>query len=363
MNELCLEYKPDAARAFERIAAWWEKGILDRPTLQVTAPAANPRPVPRKEHATLAERWMDVEHTVACADAWIASTYWGGEILPAFFPNLGPEVLTAALGAPLEFMNETSYSVPILRNWADVPNLAFDPASSAVRTVAEMTRRGLEVGSGRFLTGITDLHPGGDLAASLRDPQQLCVDLAETPEQVHALMGRLRPTFYQFFVLQHEMMRAAGQTITTSWLPLCAEGRYYIPSNDFSCMVSEPMFREFFLEEIVEEVEWLDRSIYHLDGPGALRHLDTLLEIERLDAIQYVIGAGNEPASRWMHVFRRIQEGGKNLHIDIAPDELDTFMEALRPEGVMLKTWARTPEEADALVARVARWGTHGRAR
>ena len=91
-------------------------------------------------------------------------------------------------------------------------------------------------------------------------------------------------------------------------------------------MVSNAMFREFFLDELVEEADWLDRSIYHLDGPGALRHLDTLLSIDNLDGIQFVYGAGNEPASRWMAEYRRIQNAGKVLHISIDAAELDPFM-------------------------------------
>jgi hypothetical protein len=351
-----LEYKPDAQRALERMEAWWEGAILDRPCIQVTAPKPNPRPVPEKRHATLRDRWLDVDFNVARHDAWLANTYWGGEILPQFWPNLGPEIMTAALGAELEFSEGTSWSVPMLRDWADIPKLKIDPENPYVRVILEMTRRGLEAGKGRFLTGLTDLHPGADLAASLRDPLQFNLDLVESPEECHRLMDQLRPTFYEFYELQYALMREAGQTVTSSWLPLFTDGRYYIPSNDFSCMVSTPMFREFFLSEIVEECEWLDRSIYHLDGPGALRHLDDLLAIEKLGAIQWVFGAGNEPASKWMRVYKRVQAAGKGLHIGIEPGELDFFMENLKPEGVMLQTWAASPEEADAMIARVAKW-------
>ncbi|HXG24979.1 MAG TPA: hypothetical protein VNJ09_10515 [Chthonomonadales bacterium] len=361
MGCLELEYKPDAAQAVRRMEAWWEGEVLDRPAIQVCAPKPNPRPLPEKHHASLRERWMDVDYAVECADIRAANTYWGGEILPSYWPNLGPEILAASLGAELVFGENTSWSVPLLEDWEDIPNLAVNEDNPYLRTILDMTRRGLEVGRGRFIVGLTDLHPGGDLAASLRDPQQLCVDLVLEPERVHALMEQLRPAFYRFYELQHRILLEAGQTITTSWLPLFAEGRYYIPSCDFSCMISPEMFHAFFLEEIIEEIEWLDRSIYHLDGPAALRHLHLLLEIEPLDAVQFVFGAGNEPASKWMPVYRQIQAAGKNLHISIEPWEIDLFMEALRPEGVMLSTWARSVEEADALIAKVAKWTGCGR--
>jgi hypothetical protein len=356
VRDLELEYKPDAAKAIERMSAWWEGAILDRATIQVTAPKPNLRPMRESTHASLRDRWMDGEYQVARAAAWVGNTYWGGEILPAFVPDLGPEVMTAALGAELVFGEDTSWSVPILHDWADIGKLVIDPGSEYVSKIIEMTELGLEAGRRKFLVGLTDLHPGADLAASLRDPQQLCLDLVTEPERVHELMDQLRPTFYTFYELQDRLLREAGQPVTTSWLSLFAQGRYYIPSADFSCMISNEMFREFFLPEILEEIEWLGRSIYHLDGSQALHHLDTILEIGKLGAVQYVWGEGQGPASKWMDVFRRVQEAGKNLHISIEPWEIDSFVEALRPEGVMLQMRAGSIEEADALIARVSRW-------
>jgi hypothetical protein len=358
--ELDLACKPDAARAWERMDAWWNRAILDRPTIQVTAPARIRRPPPEKHHTSVRERWIDAEHTVACFDAQAASTYWGGEILPSLFPNLGPEIMTAAYGAALEFSEGTSWSVPCLHDWSDIPKLRLDPENDYVRKLLEITRLGLVAGRGKWLTGLTDLHPGGDLAASLRDPQTLCVDLVTEPERVHELLEHIRPSFFEFYELQYSLMREAGQKVTTSWLPLFSAGRYYIPSNDFSCMISAPMFVEFFLPELLDETEWLDRSIYHLDGPGALRHLDTLLAMPKLGAIQWVYGAGNEPASKWMPVLKRIQAAGKNIHISIAASELDAFMENLEPEGVMLATGVGSVEEAEALITRVAKWTRRG---
>jgi len=351
-----LEYKPDAAEAIARMDAWWHHAILDRPTIQVTAPGTRKVPIPVKHHASLRDRWMDVEYNVERSAAICANTYWGGEQLPHIWPNLGPEVLSAALGAELVFGEDTSWSVPILHDWADVPRLRFDPHNEYMEAIVQMTHLGLELGRGKFLVGYTDIHPGGDLAASLRDPQQLCLDCVEAPEQVEALMAQLKPTFTQLYTLQEEILVGAGQTIATSWLPLFATGRYYIPSCDFSCMVSPAMFQRLFLPEIVDEIEWLDRSIYHLDGPNALPHLDALLSIPKLDAIQFVYGAGNEPASRWMHVYRRIQKAGKNLHITVSPEEIPVFMEELEPEGVMLQTWCSTPQEAEDLIKLIFRW-------
>lgn len=354
--DLDLEYKPDAEQALARMEAWWEGEILDRPTIQVTAPRPDPKPLPVKHHATLREHWLDTEYVVECAAIQIANTYWGGEILPFFWPNLGPDVQAACMGAELEFGEDTSWSKPILTDLDHLPALEIDPDNIYTRTLLAMTQLSLEMGKGRFLTGHTDLHPDADLLAALRGPEQLCIDLALEPGKVRNLVQRVRSSFFTLYNLQRDLMLSAGQTVTTSWLPLFSEGSYYIPSNDFSCMISNRDFREFFLPQIIEQTEWLDRSIYHLDGPDALRHLDCLLEIPSLEAIQYVWGAGKGKATDWIPTFERIQEAGKNLWIPIESDELETMMETLRPQGVMLSIQASCVEEVETLIERVSHW-------
>lgn len=352
-----LEYKPDSEQALKRMEAWWQGAILDRPTIQIGAPLAEPRlPVPEKQHATHRERWLDLEHTVDVTLARVANTFFGGEIFPTFSPNLGPEILPAAFGCELEFTENTSWAVPCLESWDDVPDLHLDTDNQYVKGILELTRLGVERGKGKFITGLTDIHPGGDLAAALRDPQQLALDIGLERERVERLLRHLEPSFFVFYEMGHQILRDAGQTLTTAWLSLVSKGRYYIPSNDFSCMVSPQDFDELFLPEIKLECDWLDTSIYHLDGPDALRHLDSLLSIDSLGGIQWVFGAGNGPASRWMDVYQRIQAAGKNMQICCGVDEIDVFMANLNPEGVMITTGARTQEAAEAAIEKVSKW-------
>ncbi len=110
------------------------------------------------------------------------------------------------------------------------------------------------------------------------------------------------------------------------------------------------------LPELAREWAWLDHSLYHLDGPGAIRHLDSLLAAPDLNGIQWVPGANSGPATRWIPLLKRIQSAGKCIHYSIAPEELDVLIENLRPQGVMFNLWVSSPEEADAVVARVSRW-------
>lgn len=49
------------------------------------------------------------------------------------------------------------------------------------------------------------------------------------------------------------------------------------------------MYDDFCLPGMKEVARHFEFSIYHLDGEGALRHLDSILEIPGLRAIQWAL--------------------------------------------------------------------------
>ena len=107
---------------------------------------------------------------------------------------------------------------------------------------------------------------------------------------------------------------------------------------DVSGLFSEEMFRRFVVPEVQAMARWADFSFYHLDGPGAKRHLEALLEIPELGCIQWIRGAGGGRATDWLPLLRRIQDGGKRLYVECPVSELRTLVGQLRPDGLMIDT-------------------------
>jgi hypothetical protein len=122
-------------------------------------------------------------------------------------------------------------------------------------------------------------------------------------------------------------------------------------------MISKAMFDDMFLPGLRNECAHTRASIYHLDGPGALHHLDSLLGIPELNAIQWVYGAGKGPATRWLDVYRKCQAAGKSIQLGVSLDELEIVIGNLKPEGVWLGVdGIRGREEAETVITRVSRW-------
>jgi hypothetical protein len=350
-----LEFKNDWEQARRRLTAWWDGEVIGRVALQVTAPREGVarRSVPAPP--SVERRWTDAQYAIESAEARMAATYYGGEAFPCYWPNLGPDVFAGYLGCPLEFGEQTSWSVPIVESWAAHPPLRLDPQNHWWRLTLEMTRLAAERGRGRYLVGLTDLHGGVDGLAALRDPQRLCLDLYDCPDDVRAAMRALIPIWFVIYETPLRIVLAKSpDNGSTTWLPVWSPGKCYPISCDFAALVSPAMFREFILPHLLAEAAWLDHAICHLDGPDATRHLDALFEIPQLRAIQWVPGARwDGQMLEWLPLLKRIQAAGKGLHLSVKPEEVLPLVRALRPEGLLLSTSCRSEVEARDLLRAV----------
>jgi len=355
-----FSFKPNYQQTRDRIEAFWKREVLDRPLTMFTIarPLEEQIALPPSHHVSPSERWLDAAYQAESALARLSNIdFTIGDALPIAYPNLGPEIFSAFYGCPVHFSDwGTSWTDPILDDWADADQLTLDWNHPYLLRLDEMTDALLEMGRGKFITGMTDWHPGGDALAAFRDPQRLAVDLIEHPVEVKQLLARVEADYFKMYDRFYKKLRAAGQPIT-SWLPLLADGKYYIPSNDFSIMISQRMYEEFFLPGLIRECQYLDRSIYHLDGPGALRHLDSILAIPELDALQWVFGAGNEGFERWVWVYQKAQAAGKGIQVTCTLEEVEQVMQVLSPRGLFLDV-SNVPnrDAGEELLRRLERW-------
>lgn len=329
-----FKLKPDYEKTKERYEAFWEREIIDRPPVSITLPVENPKKIPAKKYINLEEKWLDIDYRAEWTSVNIANREYLADALPVAWPNMGPEIFSAWCGCGYRYGETTTWSEPCISDWEkDAGRAVFNENHPLFIKTVEYTKRLLEYGKDNFIVGLTDFHPGGDHLAALRDPQELALDMIDHEEEIRAKLISSRKEFFGVYNIFYNMLRGAGMPVT-SWTPLIHDGSFYIPSNDFSCMISNEMFEDIFLPGITEECRFYERSIYHLDGPGALRHLDSILGIKELDAVQWVPGAGHEGYARWAPVYQRIQNAGKALQLSITLDELPMVFETLRPEGV-----------------------------
>jgi gamma-glutamylcyclotransferase (GGCT)/AIG2-like uncharacterized protein YtfP len=353
-----IDYLDDWEQRLDRQDAFWNCEIIDRPVAHIIVPRENSDyPYPKEPHyLSVRERWFDAEYVARKALATIMNQEYLGDALPAYDLNLGPEVFSAYFGMEMEYGEGTTWSIPNLLDWSQVDEIKFSEDNLYWKKTLEITDALLEIGRGKFYTGYTDLHPGGDCLAAFRDPINLNLDMIDAVDEVKSLLKYTDEVFLWVFEEFCRKLSGAGQAISC-WPRIVSRLKWFVPSNDFSCMVSKAMFDDVFLPGIAESCRKVEASVYHLDGPGALQHLDSLLEIKELNAIQWVHGAGNGRPGDWLHVYKKCQAAGKGLHIYMDANDLDVIIENLKPEGLWLCIGGvKNKDESSNILKRLGKW-------
>ncbi|MDA3960018.1 MAG: hypothetical protein PF961_04440 [Planctomycetota bacterium] len=349
----------DFAATCQRFEAWWNCEVTDRPpvTLYTCDQPARPPGPAAPTYADHRARWFDIEQRLAAHAHAVSHTRYVGDTVPTFMPNLGPEVVATCYGAELTFTDSTSWAEPCCASAAEVCQRQLSRDGAYWQWILNATKRSLELGAGKWLTAGTDLHTSGDLIAALRDPQEILLEMALDDAAVDTAMHHLAGIFEPLYRDQADPIRAIGQPML-SWTNCLCDGFGGVVQCDLICMLSPAHFQRFILPLLQEEMAFLDRSLFHLDGPGALRHLDDFIACDDLDAIQWVYGAGGGKASDWTEVYQRIQAGGKAMHIVCADlNDARGVMQAIGPAGAWFEIHGSYPmAEVDAFLKEVTEW-------
>ena len=351
------------SRIRARYEAFWQGEILDRPLIKIAAP------MPGAEGETDPDRrptgdedavdWAtNPERVMRRLERGVARTYYTGDAFPLVFPVTPGLVAieTAYLGCPYKVdpVATTAWISPIIENWDDPPSFEVDPDNFWWKATQQLLEVGARQGAGRYIAGIPDLQGGGHVAVMMRGTERFAIDLFDHPQQVKAAIKAVNEAWLYYCETCYDIVRRWNEGYV-DWNGVWSDVSSFTVECDFAAMISPEMFNEFFLPALVKQTEWMERSVFHLDGEGQLVHLDTFLSIPTMDGIQWVPGARGGNMTDWMPLLKRIQDSGKLLTIGCRPWEVKRLLTELKPEGVCLGTSCGSAAEADALLDKVNR--------
>jgi len=353
-----LLYKDDWDDAKERYRAWWAHEALGRCAMAAFAPRDDaPTTPPPARPATPEARWTDLDYISALNAHEHARMFYGGEAFPIWHLGYpGNKSLAVFLGGPIRLDFETGWHDPILTGEEiEYEPLRLDENEPHFQFALRLLERAARESKGRSIPSTGAFGGSGDTLAALRGTQQLLVDLKERPDQVRAADRYLMELWCRVYDRFHGVIKeAAGGS--AGWFALWSPGKFYAAQNDFSYMISPKDFREIFLPSVERQTEFLDHTVYHVDGRGAFVHVDALCELPRLQALQILPGDGQPSPLHFMPVLKKVQAAGKNLHITIPPDEVETALAELSARGLFLELWCKTESQARALLKNAEKW-------
>lgn len=346
-----LEYCPDFPAIAERWTKWWQcEG--DRPLL-VAATAKHPD-VP-------GGKWLDL---IDQPRAWLAAQrqaldnlHCVGDFIPFIRADLGPVAMAAFLGAPLHLAprEQTSWQDPIIDSWDTPPEIAVDPDNEWLQKALALMEVTAQDAAGRYLVCTPDLTGAIDALVNMRTPEKLAMDLYDHRDDVlqaaaHAVDG-------WEFVFSEMYDRVLGQGAgITQWINCWADGPFTVPTCDFNALIGREDFRDVCMPSLTEQARRAGLCVFHLDGPDAARHAETMARDPDITAIEYVPGAATPSALAKLPMFKMFQEHRVPLFLEVQKEEVQSIIDALDPRGLAVRVHGLdTPGEADALFAWVLR--------
>jgi corrinoid protein of di/trimethylamine methyltransferase len=327
---------------------WWNhKGIVlnmwEHFQEGVKPHADIPAPQPYRD---LNQRWFDPEWRAAYLDWYVAHSSLMADMLPVANTQLGPGSLAAILGGVFEGGEDTIWIHPD-PNYSD--DIKFDPNHPNYLLHKELLKACKQKAQGHYYVGMPDLMEGLDVLAAMKGTDKVLLDTVMQPEVLEHQMQQINDIYFRVFDELYDIIRE-GDEMAFCYFSSWAPGKMSKLQSDISTMISVDDYRRFVQPFIREQCQKIDYTLYHLDGVGAMHHLDALLEIKELNAIQWTPGVG-EPqggSPKWYDLYQKILAGGKSIMACwVTLDELRPLLDHIGGDGVHLEMDFRNEREVE----------------
>jgi hypothetical protein len=335
-------WKANWQEARQHFCDWWDhRGLVlyinSAGRAQPHEPLEKPAPA-----RSLEQRYTDAAWRARWEHYRLANQEFPADSLPIASTDIGPGSLALFVGSEPGFSEETVWFDPCPAGTATMQGhqpIRFDPANRWWRTSAEIVSACADLGRGKYLVGCPDLVENVDILAALRAPSALLIDLIERPDWVLEKVEQINQVWFEAYQRLYDLIRLEDGSSSFGAFLIWGPGKTAKVQCDASAMFSPKMFARFVLPALTRQCQWLDYSLFHLDGHQCLPHLDLLLEIEALDAIEFtpdpqVPSGGN---LHWAGLYRRILEAGKSVQaVGVKPAEVLPLLDAVGGAGMFL---------------------------
>ena len=251
-----------------------------------------------------------------------------GESFPNLNIDFGPGSLASYLGSEIGFKEDTVWFNKCLDSWDGVPKLTFDPENKWFKKHIQLAKDCQALAGDDFYVDMPDLMENIDVLASLRGAQDILFDLLDEPEMIGERIQEVTDIYYEYYDRFYDIIKdeegGNAYTVFQIWGP----GRTVKLQCDFSAMMSPEDFRKYIQPSLRTQSENVDHVLYHLDGPAAIKHMDALMEIDGIDALQWTSGDAGPDGTLpdWDVIYDKAIAAGKSIWVKVYSGEFEDWI-------------------------------------
>lgn len=327
-----MKYKKNWEETKKKWESYWKRENKGRPLMCIVAEkegAADPEKAKALKSVDTNDKYRNAEKMVE-RFRYYAETH---EFMAESFPNIsldfGPGSMAGYLGSNINFAMDTVWFDHFITNWKEHPEIVFDPDNEWFKEHLKLFQDVKALVGDDFLIGVPDIMENIDVLASMRGVQEIIFDMIDMPDEIHARLDQIQKIYYEYYDRFYNILKdeegGSCYTVFQIWGP----GRTAKLQCDFSALISPDYFREFIQNELREQAKGLDHVLYHLDGPDAIKHMDALMEIEEIDALQWTSGDHGPDGTmeEWYPIYDKAVAAGKGLWIKVYTGDYEEWIE------------------------------------
>ena len=274
------------------------------------------------------DKYQNAERIVARYRYFCDTHAFLGESFPNLNIDFGPGSTAAYLGSDIGFKEDTVWFKKCLDGWDGVPKLTFDPENKRFKKHLQLAKDCRALAKDDFYVDMPDLMENIDVLASLRGAQDTLFDLLDEPEKVGKRIQEVTDVYYEYYDRFYDVIKdkdgGNAYTVFQIWGP----GRTVKLQCDFSAMMAPEDFRKYIQPSLRTQSENVDHVLYHLDGPAAIKHMDALMEIEGIDALQWTSGDAGPDGTLpdWDVIYDKAIAAGKSIWVKVYSGEFEDWI-------------------------------------
>ena len=307
---------------------WWRGEDFGRPLFNLTSrpprPPGAPRPVRRRTagqpfRLDAAQRYENIKRN------FDESTLYG-DTLPFTGISMGVGCMAAFLGCEPVFADDTTWMNPIVDESVGISSLGrltYDPDNfwwaEHLRETGKLAKLCRDEG---FIVTIPDILENFDILGLLCGSQNMCYYLMDEPELVADYINQIDDLYFEYFDRLYDLIKDEGGG-NGSLFNIWSEKRTLKIQCDVAVFLSPKQFDDLVIPSFEKQLSRIDNSLYHLDGPDAIRYLDSILTLKNLKALQFTPGDGNPPPEKeiWYPIYDKVRAAGKSIWVYATGDD------------------------------------------